>query len=386
VHHYDVILAGGGAAGLSLAHQLSQHPRFANARLLIVDEAVKNRNDHTWCSWLREPEPFDEIAYRVWDRLAFLAPEFEQTFDLAPYRYRMVRAADLYRHVRERLAPKPNVDFLLGRVEHVVDGDDQAEVHVNALTYTADWVFDSRTRASDYQPVDRRRHHHLIQHFLGWEIETAAPVFDPEVPIFFDFRTPQNEAMRFVYVLPTSERHGLVEYTLFSPQLLPRADYEDALRAYVRDVLGVSDYRILTEEQDLIPMTDRPFPRRAGWRVMNVGTRGGRVKASSGFAFHRIQQDSAAIVVSLATHGHPFDVPQASPRFHTFDAMLLDVLTQPGDLGARTFTALFQKNPIQRIFRFLDEETTWAEDLQVMASVPWMPFAKAWFNVKRRGI
>jgi lycopene beta-cyclase len=119
---------------------------------------------------------------------------------------------------------------------------------------------------------------------------------------------------------------------------------------------------------------------------MNVGTRGGRVKASSGFAFHRIQQDSAAIVASLAAHGHPFAVPQAPPRFHTFDAMLLDVLTQSGDLGARTFTALFRKNPIQRIFRFLDEETTWAEDLQVMASVPWIPFTKAWFNVKRRGL
>jgi lycopene beta-cyclase len=106
MRHYDVILAGGGAAGLSLAHHLAQHPRFADARLLIIDEVVKDRNDHTWCSWLRDPEPFDEIAYRVWNRLAFIAPGFEQTFDLAPYRYRMVRAIDLYRHVREWLAPK----------------------------------------------------------------------------------------------------------------------------------------------------------------------------------------------------------------------------------------------------------------------------------------
>ena len=195
MRHYDVILAGGGAAGLSLAYQLARHPRFADGRLLIIDEEVKDRNDHTWCSWLREPEPFDDIAYRVWDRLAFIAPDFEQTFTLAPYRYRMVRAADLYRRVRETLAPRPNVDFLLGRVERVVDGEARAEVHVNALTTTADWVFDSRYRASDYRPVDRR-HHHLIQHFLGWEIETAAPVFDPEVPIFFDFRTPQDGAMQ----------------------------------------------------------------------------------------------------------------------------------------------------------------------------------------------
>ena len=113
---------------------------------------------------------------------------------------------------------------------------------------------------------------------------------------------------------------------------------------------------------------------------MNIGTRGGRVKASSGFAFHAIQQQSAAIVRSWVAHGHPFDQPQTPKRFRTFDAMLLDVLTQPGDLGVRTFTALFRGHPIQRIFRFLDEETSWADDLKIMVSVPWIPFIRAWIN------
>jgi lycopene beta-cyclase len=39
--------------------------------------------------------------------------------------------------------------------------------------------------------------------------------------------------MRFIYILPFSERRAMVEYTLFSADLLTRAEYEQALRDYL---------------------------------------------------------------------------------------------------------------------------------------------------------
>ena len=174
----------------------------------------------------------------------------------------------------------------------------------------------------------------------------------------------------------------MVEYTLFSPRLLPLETYQAALRQYLSEVLGVAHYRILEEERDLIPMTNRPFPRRAGRRVLNIGTRGGRVKASSGYAFSRIQQDAVAVVRSLQAHGHPFDLPRTPRRYQVFDAMLLNILQRRGDRGAAIFAQLFRRNPIQRIFRFLDEEGGWGENLALMASVPPVPFAQAWVRIK----
>jgi lycopene beta-cyclase len=173
--------------------------------------------------------------------------------------------------------------------------------------------------------------------------------------------------------------------------LLPQAEYETALRNYLADVVGLSDrrspdrpagYRITAVEQGVIPMTDHPALRRAGRRVMAIGTRGGRVKTSTGYAFHRIQQDSAAIVRSLAAHGHPFAVPASPSRYRFFDAILLQVLYRRGGLGADVFTALFRRNPIQRIFRFLDEESSWWDDLQIVASVPPGPFVAAWARLE----
>jgi lycopene beta-cyclase len=375
---YDVILAGGGAAGLSLAYRLSQEQ--PSRSILVVDEEVKDRNDHTWCFWSPAESYLDRLAYRTWRQLSIVDDHKLLQLDLAPYTYRMVRAVDFYRFVREALADRP-VTFMQGSIAAIADGRDSAEVIVNGVTHKAQWIFDSRYRPADYRPWGGR-YSYLTQHFLGWEIETAAPVFDPSLPRLFDFRCPQNGAMRFTYVLPYTPTRGLVEYTVFSRGVLPLNAYQQALTQYIDDRLGASRYHVLSEEQDLIPMTNQPFPRRAGPRTLNIGTRGGRVKASSGYAFRRIQQDTEAIVTSLRTWGHPFDLPVPPKRYQTFDAMLLRILTRRGNLGARIFMQLFERNPVQRIFRFLDEQDGWLENLRLMASVPPVPFAMAWLGLQ----
>lgn len=395
--HYDFILAGGGSAGLNLAHALLQSP-LRERSILIVDQDPKDANDRTWCSWLIGAHPFEGLLHTTWDRIRFTGGGFDAVLPLAPYRYAMLRGIDLYTHSRETFAALPNVAWIQGRIESVADGDRGAVVVVDGRTFTADWAFDSRWVWREYAPSSAavaaglpsqatRRYHYLSQHFLGWEIETETPRFDPLAATLFDFRTPQRDAcgwdgMRFMYILPFSERSALVEYTLFSARLLSQADYEAALRDYIRDVLGVDDFRITATEVGVIPMTDQPFPRRAGRAVIRIGTRGGRVKASSGFAFLRTAQDARAIVRSLMAHGHPFDVPAPPKRYRLFDSMLLQILYRRGDLAERVFADLFRKNPLDRLLRFLDEEGSLWENLQLMATVPPLPFIAAWLRLK----
>ncbi|MEO1385612.1 MAG: lycopene cyclase family protein, partial [Bacteroidota bacterium] len=54
-------------------------------------------------------------------------------------------------------------------------------------------------------------------HFLGikkgWYIQTKQSFFNPEEMILMDFRIPQDEDVRFVYVLPVSENKALIEFT-----------------------------------------------------------------------------------------------------------------------------------------------------------------------------
>ncbi len=249
--------------------------------------------------------------------------------------------------------------------------------------FSGDWVFDSLFLPKEFS-VDTRRYRFLKQHFLGWVIETEEAVFDADAVTLFDLDIPQDGAFRFMYILPFSGTKALVEYTFFSRDLLSKEEYELGLREYLDHRLGVKTYRVTEEETGIIPMTDQPFPRRGGERILRIGTKGGRVKSSTGFAFRRMVRDAERIVDSLRRHGHPFDIPEPPRRYRTFDGMLLSILDENPDRGREIFTDLFEKNPLGRIWRFLDEEGTIRENLALMASVPWWPFIAAWFDVKRR--
>jgi lycopene beta-cyclase len=60
----------------------------------------------------------------------------------------------------------------------------------------------------------------LKQHFIGWFINAPKGSFDPDKILFMDFNIPQKQQTRFLYLLPQNDRQALVEYTLFSKDLL----------------------------------------------------------------------------------------------------------------------------------------------------------------------
>ena len=377
--HFDFILAGGGAAGLSLACALLRSP-LANRSILIVDLDAKAKNDRTWCFWSDHPDPFDDILYRQWDAVRFTGQGFDRRLDLGKFRYKMIRGIDFYEHTHRLLANFPNVQFLQGQIERIAENEGAATVSIDSQPYTADWVFDSRVLPGSIT-IDRARYHDLKQHFKGYLVQSEAPVFDPLTPTLFDFRVQPHEDMRFFYILPFSAQEALVEFTLFSARLLSEEEYQAELKGYLEHTLAVGPYQILEEESGIIPMTDRPFPRRLGKRIMAIGTLGGRVKPSTGYAFARIQKDSDAIVASLVKKGHPFDVPSGPARYRWFDRTMLQVMYRRGNAMGDIFTQMFRNNSIQRIFGFLNEENTWTEDIRLLSSLPICPFLQAFLKV-----
>lgn len=380
MQRYDFIMAGGGMAGLSLAYHLATR-HGDDPRILVIDLETKTRNDRTWCFWTPEQTPFESIVHKRWPHIWFRAPGFEERFDLAPYEYRMIRGIDYYGFIGDELGRRSNVDIINTRVNEIRDGAECATVVTEDGSFEGRYVFDSRFIAREFT-VDQARYHFVKQHFAGWFVRMERPMFDPETATMFDLRIPQAGVMRFMYILPFDPHTALLEYTLFSSRLLPAEEYQAGIRDYIREYLDDASFEILEDEDGVIPMTDQPFPRRAGNRILNIGTRGGMVKASTGFAFQRTQADSARILDSVITHGHPFHGLEPPRRYRTFDAMLLELLENRGELSVEIFTRLFQRNPLPRLWRFLDEEGSLGENIKLMATVPWFPFIAAYFNVK----
>ncbi len=372
--HYDFVLVGGGLAGLSLACRLAETPAFDHCSIVIVEQDAKTSNDRTFSFWSCTPGPFDAAIGYSWQRLRVAGLDGVQELDLGDYRYHTVRGLDFYRYAQERLAQHANVEFWRGHVQRIDDGPDAAAVTIDGEVITARWVFDSRPPRMPVQAA-ADRHTRLKLYFRGWEIETPAATFDPGMATFMDFRTPQNGDVRFFYVLPFAANRALVEYTLFTDQRLTHEETERAIVTYVQSTLGIDDFRVAAEEGGCLPITDAPFPRHLGRRVMAIGVKGGRMKPSTGYAFSRVQADSEAIVQSLLAHGHPFALPASPASYGWLDAVMLRVMRDSGELIAPAFAAMFSRNPAARILRFLDEQASMVDVLAIMASLPAPLFA-----------
>jgi lycopene beta-cyclase len=71
-----------------------------------------------------------------------------------------------------------------------------------------------------------------------------------------------------MYVLPTSPTEALLEYTLFSHDLL-KAEYETA----IKNTSLSWNYQLHNrKEQGSIPMTCYPFWKKNTQKVLNIGT------------------------------------------------------------------------------------------------------------------
>jgi lycopene beta-cyclase len=359
---YDFVIIGAGASGLSLACHLAACP-LRDRSILLVERSLREHANKTWAFWEKRgtPVPFGEIAFHSWDRLLVATPGRTLALRPRPYRYKAIRSSDFYRYAHEGLSALPNVEFLEGDAGAVEDTVDGARMRVEGEQYEGRWIFDSRFNLSGFHPG--RRYRYLRMQIRGWEIETERTTFDPQRATFMDFRTSQPSSepggVRFLYVLPSHTRHALVEHVACIPaagKLMHGHEEEQALKSYVENTLGVTGYSVVSEEQGINPMTDYPFPRRRSRHVMAIGIAGGMLKPSTGFAFARIQRDSAAIVRSLVEHGQPFDVPRSGWAYRLSEPLMLWAMARHGQLVGSLLGALFKVGRTPRILSFLDEE------------------------------
>ena len=371
---YDYIICGSGAAGLSLLMNLMQNKAFDNKSILVVDKEKKNVNDRTWCFWEQQPGLFEPIVHHSWQQVHFYSNYFSGLLHLQPYTYKMIRGLDFYNYVLGKALLRPNISFITGNVQALANDVNKARVIVDGDSFRADYVFNSIML---HQPSVPKEKYYLLQHFKGWLIETAEPVFEDGKATLMDFRVSQRHGTTFVYVLPLSPNRALVEYTLFTGDTLPRHEYDIALGDYIRQFLSLSEYKIIEEEFGIIPMTNINFHTHEG-RIINIGTAGGQTKASSGYTFNFIQKHAKRITEQLLKNEKPIsNTGLFDKRFKLYDSTLLNILTHNKLGGDRVFADLFKKNEPSRVLRFLDNESSLKDELNIMGSVPSKVFMKA---------
>ena len=378
---YDYIFTGAGCAALSLVMRMIKSGKFGDKKILLIDKEPKTKNDRTWCYWEQGKGFFEDIVYKKWHKLSFFGQDYSDTMAIFPYQYKMIRGIDFYNYCFDEISIQDNIDILYGNVRSVrnqqegivIDLEDQV-LHFDSAT-----VFNSFFSIDINRNKDSKKEISLLQHFKGWIIETPSPVFDTDTAIFMDFRVDQNRGTTFAYVLPLSEHRALVEYTLFTKDILHDEEYEQGLRSYINDLLKISEFKIIDKEFGIIPMTTKRFDFY-NKRIYHLGTVGGQTKASTGYTFRFIQKQSERILDHMVNSKALFEVPLTPNRFQFYDKVLLDVLYNNRATGKEIFTTLFKKNKPPQVLKFLDNESSVSEEMRIISTLPTLPFLKAAIN------
>jgi lycopene beta-cyclase len=374
--HYHYIFTGAGLSALMTVYEMVLSGKFKDKSILLIDEDTKKSNDRTWCFW-DDKALFKDLAFTKWQAAWFKNESFERRLNLHPYQYKMVNGLDFYKRVFDLISKEENITFLNQKVLDFQELGHHCVIKTDSEgseeSFTCNQIFNSI-----FNPnlVDSQsKYPFLHQHFIGWFIKSKEPVFSPDCATFMDFSVEQRGNTRFMYVLPTSETEALLEYTLFSKDLLPKEEYESEIKNYI-EKLGITEYELVEKEQGNIPMTCYPFWKNNSKNILNIGAAGGWTKASTGYTFKSTVKKSKALSAFLLkendlTKFHKID------KFWFYDLLLLDILDQKNQLGSTIFSAMFQKGSPAVIFKFLDEETSFAEDLQVIWRCPKLLFIKA---------
>ncbi|MGN8225878.1 lycopene cyclase family protein [Gracilimonas sp. BCB1] len=378
---YDVIIAGGGLSGLSLAWYLAKGNY--KGEVLVTDSTFAPTNDKTWCFWTNKEPPFRDIIYKKWKKTWVSVLDYNTFRYLNEYSYYCIRSGDFREYVLSELKKHKNFDLLEDNILDFSSNQSKAVMLTKGGdSYIANHIFQSIMKPKD---LDRSQiKYPLIQHFLGWEIKTFEPAFDPETFTIMDFDNDFEPGVGFMYVLPYTQNKALLEFTVFSEDVLKKKKYKKKIKHYLLHELGLDrdHYEIRRKEYGEIPMEDRPHLPYYDKNIINLGSVGGQTKPSTGYTFTRIQDYTQKLAQNLIQGFEPLPPQQSKLKYRYYDLLLLHILSNSTNDSLRVFRSLFKKNNFDEIFRFLGEDTNLRQDLKIMSSVPYIPFFKAiWKNL-----
>ena len=107
--------------------------------------------------------------------------------------------------------------------------------------------------------------------------------------------------------------------------------------------------------------------------IIRIGTAAGQVKASTGYAFTRMNEDARQIVGGMSR--------KKPTRFRFYDRLLLSIINNDTAKIPFVMSQLFKSVSMPRILAFLDEKSTLSQEIKIFSQLPIRLFLKhAWKN------
>ena len=362
----DLVILGGGCAGLSLALRLAEQ-RGLGKRVSVIESRPAYRHDRSWCFWRLGPHRYEHLVKRNWSNVALRSAAQTVQVDCARTPYQLLESGAFYEYACQAIATNPAVQLSLGvrvlQPPRPVPGGWRIET--SAGTLTAAQVIDTRPPSAP-----RRGDALMWQSFLGEELICDGPTFNPDRVELMDFASDLSGAVAFTYVLPLSSDRALVETTLFDPQPHSATDLAHRQHHAVQRLCGSGLSHAVRTESGVLPMGMTRQAASLGPGHWRAGLMSGAARPATGYAFQRIQR-WADDCSALLRDGHdPIGHAPDPLLARLMDRLFLDVLRSHPERGPELFTRLFSRTATPRIVRFLSDRATLIDRVAVAAALP----------------
>tara|TARA_B110000881_G_scaffold212129_1_gene221445 strand:+ start:459 stop:1529 length:1071 start_codon:yes stop_codon:yes gene_type:complete len=351
---FDYVIIGGGCAGLSLAYELESHNKLLNKTLAIIETRTNYKRDKTWSFWKVFDHNFQDCVIKSWDNFSINTSESSHELRNEKYPYQSIDSGKFYNKINLKLSSNKNIKFFS---------------NIDELNTKNSIIFNSVYESSGNKSK-------LWQHFQGIEIETNKKVFDEQILNLMDFNCEQRGAVHFFYTLPFSKDKALIETTWLSNlENESYMNYDLQLDNYIKNNLGIKDYKINFTEKGAIPLF---YPETKNKDKIDIGSAGGMTRLSTGYTFLNIQEQSKYIrenidnIVSTKNYS-------IGKKYKFLDNIFLRVLKKYPERMPKIFMKMF-KSEANTIIKFMSNKSNILEDLIVILKMPKWIFLKALFK------
>ncbi len=374
----DIVILGGGCAGLSLARRLAT--ARCKARVIVVEPRSAYTDDRSWCFWAPSHDHAEShLVAQSWKQWRFSTLSGQtQTHEHPGMRYHYIRSQDFYDDACARIASHDAIEMKMGvRAQDVRRDSERYLVETDQGVLSTNAVVDTRSLPGESPAL-------LYQCFLGLEI--AHPPLRPEqahVAGLMEAMDCDRDGFHFLYVLPLGSERSLIEVTRFAQDRIDPETLRGQLDDQIIRLHGAAT-QCLRTESGVLPMgLTHAIPATSGPQHVYAGLAGGALRPASGYAFQRIQHWAEACTVSILSDrgviGHP---PEPMIR-GLMDQVFLHALRAEPRRGADFFMALAKRLSPDAFVRFMSDTATFGDKVSVISALPPAPFLKAvWTSVQ----
>lgn len=379
---FDLVILGGGCAGLSLSMALEAHGVRA-PRTLVIESRTEYKNDRTWCFWSDRYKVLPYKIQHLWQNMRVSNGSQSILLDCGATPYHMLAGADFYTSALACIDRQTNITLQIGTS---VDSEPRFDGSKWTLNTSAGSI--SARNVIDTRPpnIVASGGSTLWQSFYGIEVECEEAVFDDITLDLMNFLEPNPRNVPFVYVLPVSPTRALIELTVFGAQPLGPNSLAQQLNSAVAKLVNGKPFKTLRSEHGILPMGLNSGVSSSHKSYVRVGVMAGSARPSTGYSFQRIQLWAHECAASLAHNRIPVPHRPDPLPLRLMDQIFLEVLRANPIRGSAIFYALFSRADVARVIRFLSGGGGVFDSLAVVMAMPFAPFLRAAFLMMWRAL